>query len=89
MENFNDPQKLVNEGNDLYSNLSEAGETGIVASGLNGTGTIQDDALELSNVDLSGEMANLISAQRAFEANSKIITTSNEVLQTVVNLKQS
>jgi flagellar hook protein FlgE len=40
-------------------------------------------------VDLSNEMANLITAQRAFEANSKIITTSNEVLQTLVQMKQS
>jgi flagellar hook protein FlgE len=40
-------------------------------------------------VDLSNEMANLITAQRAFEANSKIITTTNEVLQTLVQMKQS
>jgi flagellar hook protein FlgE len=39
-------------------------------------------------VDLSQEMANLITAQRGFEANSKIVTTSNEVLQTLVNMKQ-
>jgi flagellar hook protein FlgE len=43
--------------------------------------------LELSNVDLSNEMANLITAQRAFEANSKIVTASDEILQDVVNMK--
>ncbi len=88
LQNFQDPGKLVNQGNNLYSNLSEAGSTGLVASGINGNGSLQGSALELSNVDLSNEMANLITAQRAFEANSKIITTSNEVLQTVVNMKQ-
>jgi flagellar hook protein FlgE len=89
LQNFADPQKLMNVGNNLYSNLSEAGPGTPGAPGTNGLGGVQGGAVELSNVDLSGEMANLISAQRAFEANSKIITTSNEVLQTVVNLKQS
>jgi flagellar hook protein FlgE len=88
LQNFQDPHKLVNEGSNLFSNLSEAGSTGLVASGVNGNGALKGSALELSNVDLSNEMANLITAQRAFEANSKIITTSNEVLQTVVNMKQ-
>ena len=53
-----------------------------------GQTTIQSGALELSNVDLSAQMADLIVAQRAFEANSKIITTSDELLQDVVNLKR-
>jgi flagellar hook protein FlgE len=90
LQNFQDPQKLVNEGNNLYSNLTEAGELSAAsAPGSNGVGTIQSGALEGSNVDLSNEMANLITAQRAFEASSKIISTVNEVLQTVVNMKQS
>jgi hypothetical protein len=52
-------------------------------------GTLTAGAVESSNVDLSSEMANLITAQRAFEANSKTITTANEVLQTLVQLKQN
>jgi flagellar hook protein FlgE len=82
---------LVSEGNNLYSNQESAnGGTlpVLTAPGTNGLGTIQAGALESSNVDLSNEMANLITAQRAFEANSKIITTSNEVLQTLVQMKQ-
>ena len=94
MQNFTDPQMLVNEGNNLYSNLDAAGAIGgssatAYASGTNGLGKIESGYLESSNVDLSSEMANLITAQRAFEANSKIITTTNEVLQTLVNLKQN
>jgi flagellar hook protein FlgE len=50
--------------------------------------TIQSGSLELSNVDLSAQMADLITAQRAFEANSKIVTTSDELLQDMVNLKR-
>jgi flagellar hook protein FlgE len=57
------------------------------APGTAGLGSIQSGALELSNVDLSTEMANLITAQRAFEANSKIVSTSDEILQDVVNMK--
>jgi flagellar hook protein FlgE len=51
-------------------------------------GTIQSGALELSNVDLAAQMADLIVAQRGFEANSKIVTTSDELLQDVVNMKR-
>jgi flagellar hook protein FlgE len=88
MQNFQDPNKLVNEGNNLYSNMAGAGPlSAISAAGTNGLGVIQSSALELSNVDLSAEMANLITAQRGFEANSKIITTSDEILDTVVNMK--
>ena len=89
LTNFEDPQKLINQGNNLFSNQAEAGPSTAATPGSNGTGNIQAGSLELSNVDLSTEMANLITAQRAFEANSKIITTSNEVLQTLTNMKQS
>jgi flagellar hook protein FlgE len=91
MTNITDPQQLISEGNNLYSNLTAAGAGALAVPGSasSGLGQIQGSALESSNVDLSTEMANLITAQRAFEANSKIITTSNEVLQTVVQMKQS
>jgi flagellar hook protein FlgE len=90
LQGFSDPQMLVSQGNNLYSNLTSAGPTTAtaVAPDSNGLGSIQSGALEGSNVDLSTEMANLISAQRAFEASSKIITTGNEMLQTLDNLKQ-
>ena len=91
LTNIVDPQQLISEGNNLYSNLTAAGAGALAVPGSasSGLGQIQGSALESSNVDLSTEMANLITAQRAFEANSKIITTSNEVLQTVVQMKQS
>ncbi len=88
LQNFQDPGALVSVGNNLYSNTLNAGPlANMEAPGTTGLGTIQSGALELSNVDLSNEMANLITAQRAFEANSKIISTSDEILQDVVNMK--
>jgi flagellar hook protein FlgE len=89
LQNFAAPQNLLNQGDNLYSNLEAAGAGTVTAPGSGGLGTIAAGQLESSNVDLSTEMANLITAQRAFEASSKIVTTSNEVLQTVVNMKQS
>jgi flagellar hook protein FlgE len=93
LQNFAAPQMLVSQGSNLYSNQSNAGPTVTTstvggAPGASGLGTIQSGALESSNVDLSNEMANLITAQQAFDANSKIITTTNEVLQTLVQMKQ-
>ena len=90
LQNFQDPQALVNQRGNLYSNQASAGPMTATPSapGSNGLGQIQSGYLEISNVDLSQEMANLITAQRGFEANSKIVTTSNEVLQTLVNMKQ-
>jgi flagellar hook protein FlgE len=88
LQSFQDPGALVSVGNNLYTNMSNAGPlASLTAPGSSGLGNIQSGALELSNVDLSSEMANLITAQRAFEANSKIVTTSDEILQVVDNMK--
>jgi flagellar hook protein FlgE len=89
LQNFQDPQSLINESGNLYSNLTNAGPLAApIAPGSSGLGQIQSGYLEISNVDLSSEMASLITAQRGFEANSKIVTTSDELLQTMVNMKQ-
>jgi len=89
LQNFQDPQALINEAGNLYSNMANAGPlSAAVTPGSNGLGQIQSGYVEISNVDLSQEMANLITAQRGFEANSKIVTTSDEMLQTLVNMKQ-
>jgi flagellar hook protein FlgE len=93
MQNFSNPNGLVKEGNNLYGNIGVAGPLGgtaapkPAAAGTNGMGTIQSGALEESNVDLSSEFANLIQTQRAFQANARIITTSDEMLQDLVDMK--
>jgi flagellar hook protein FlgE len=89
LQNFTNPQALLKQGNNLYSYSTAAGALAApVAPGTNGLGTIASGYLESSNVDLGTEMAALITAQRAFEANGKIITASDEILQDIVNLKR-
>ncbi len=94
LQNFRDPQALLKQGGNLYSNLGAAGPLGgsaapqSAAPGTNGLGRIKAEALELSNVDLANEFASLIVTQRGFQASAKIITTSDEILQEIVNLKR-
>ena len=84
-----DPQALVKEGNNLYSGLLPAGPlTNPDVPGTMGLGRVQAGALELSNVDLANEFSTLIITQRAFQACSRIITTSDEMVQELVNLKR-
>jgi flagellar hook protein FlgE len=89
LQNFTSPGQLFKAGNNLYTNLTAAGPlTAPVAPTTNGLGSIAGGYLEMSNVNLASEMVNLITTQRAFEAGGKIITTSDEILQTLVNLKR-
>ena len=89
LQSFTAPQALTKEGNNLYSNLTAAGPLATtLAPGAAGLGTIEAGSLEISNVDMASEFSNLIIAQRGFQANSRIITTSDEVLQEIINLKR-
>lgn len=89
LQNFSNPNGLIKEGNNLYSGMSSAGPlAATTAPGTNGTGAVVSGEYEGSNVDLTTQMADLITTQRAFQANSKIISTSDEVLQDVINLKR-
>ena len=82
------PQELTKLGGNLYGNLEAAvpGDPDGVAPGTGNVGSIQSYALEKSNVDLTGEFSSLIVAQRAFQANARMISTSDELLQELVNL---
>jgi flagellar hook protein FlgE len=89
LQNFSNPGALIKQGANLYSSSSAAGPLAKpTAPGTNGTSTIQSGALELSNVDLTAEMTNMISAERAFQANARVITTSDEIMQEVNGLKR-
>ena len=89
LQSFIAPNQLVKEGNNLYSGMAGAGPMALTAAPpTNGLGSIESGALEMSNVDLTTEMTNLIVAQRAFTANSKIISTSDEIMQEINNLKR-
>jgi flagellar hook protein FlgE len=88
LQNFNAPTQLLSVGNNLYTNQTNAGPIGTAAApNSNGLGSLTSGALEMSNVDLASQLTDLITAQRGFEANAQTITTSNEVLQDLVNLK--
>ncbi|HEU5457144.1 MAG TPA: flagellar hook protein FlgE [Terracidiphilus sp.] len=73
-------------GNGDYETTLASGEASIAAPGAAGLGTLQGGALEQSNVNISDEFANLIIAQRAFEANSKAVTTFDTVTQDTINM---
>lgn len=89
MQRFTDPQALLKQGDNLFSGLAAAGPLAqSQAPGTYGLGKIESSALELSNVDLANEFANLITTQRGFQASARIITTSDEILQELVNLKR-
>ncbi|MDQ1520122.1 MAG: flagellar hook protein FlgE [Actinomycetota bacterium] len=85
---FANPTGLEKAGNSLYRSSVNSGEPQIGIPGGGGRGTIAGGTLEMSNVDLAGEFTNLIVAQRGFQANSRIITASDEILQDLVNLKR-
>jgi flagellar hook protein FlgE len=83
------PETLLKQGQNLYGNIAAAGPLAQpTAPGTSGTGIIDPGYLESSNVNLADEMANLIIAERGFQAGSRVVTTSDEILQEVVNLKR-
>jgi flagellar hook protein FlgE len=77
---------LTVEGGNNYQTTAASGAASVGAPGAGGRGSIEDDTLEQSNVDISTEFANLIVAQRAFEANSKTVTTFDTVTQETINM---
>lgn len=86
---FQNPAGLTKVGGNLYTTTnSNAGTVTVSQPGQNGAGTIKSGYLEMSNVDLSEELTNMIVAERGFQANTRIITTSDEILQELVNLKR-
>ncbi len=86
--NFGNPSGLEKSGSSLYRPTVNSGDAQVGAAGSGGRGVLSGGSLEMSNVDLSAEFTNLIVAQRGFQANSRVITTSDEVLQELVNLKR-
>ena len=73
-------------GDGDYATTLASGTASIGASGAAGLGTMEDGALEASNVNISAEFSDLIIAQRAFEANSKTITTFDTITQETINM---
>ncbi|MCE5301092.1 MAG: flagellar hook-basal body complex protein [Spirochaetia bacterium] len=83
---FQNEQGLASVGGTAYATTSNSGDARLSTAGTAGAGTTVGGSLEASNVDLSVELTNMIVAQRGFESNARIVTTSSDMLDTLVNL---
>jgi flagellar hook protein FlgE len=88
LANFNNPKGLVKLGSNRYGVSQAAGLPSIGTAGTGGRGTLIGSALEQSNVDIAQEFTQMILAQRGYQANSKTITVSDELLVDTLNLKR-
>ncbi|QUH20833.1 flagellar hook protein FlgE [Alkaliphilus sp. B6464] len=88
LANFKNPAGLIKTGSNMYRETANSGEAMFGDAGMGGFGSLRAGALEMSNVDLSNEFTNMITTQRGFQANSRIISTSDEMLQEIVNIKR-
>ncbi|MGN1050504.1 MAG: flagellar hook protein FlgE [Selenomonadaceae bacterium] len=84
---FNNPAGLTKTGNSLYQKSNNSG-TATVSTAADLGVTITPSALEMSNVDVANEFSDMIITQRGFQSNSKIITVSDEMLETLINMKR-
>lgn len=88
LANFSNNTGLQSEGQNVFSQTGNSGEPMIGAANTGRRGGVSGSKLEMSNVDLSRSLTQLIVVQRGFQANSKAVTTSDQVLNTLLNLKQ-
>lgn len=88
MANFANSAGLQAEGGNVFSQTGNSGEPMIGAANTGRRGGVSGSKLEMSNVDLSRSLTQLIVVQRGFQANSKAVTTSDQILNTLLNLKQ-
>lgn len=84
---FTNPSGLEHAGNSFYNATPNAGAENNVAPGSSGTNTLITGCLEASNVDLATEFSNMIIYERGYQANTKIVSVADEMLQTLVNMK--
>lgn len=86
--NFNNPGGLEKAGDSAFRQTLNSGLPQIGSAASGGRGTISGGTLEMSNVDLAQEFSQLIVSQRGFQANSRVITAADEILQDLVNLRR-
>ena len=84
---FANPQGMQPLGNNGWAETSESGQARRGAAGSSEFGLVQGGALEASNVDLTEQLVNMITAQRNFQANAQMISTQDQVTQTVINIR--
>jgi flagellar hook protein FlgE len=86
--NFNNLTGLTKAGDNLYLDNDISGEPIEGTPGEEGLGLIRSGFLEMSNIDLADELANLIATQRGYQANARVFTTADQVLQETIDLKR-
>jgi flagellar hook protein FlgE len=87
LADFSNSQGLRGVGNASWKQTTDSGTPITGISGTGRFGTIQSGALEASNVDLTAELVNLITAQRNFQANARSIETSNSITDTIIKIR--
>ncbi|NLL33878.1 MAG: flagellar hook-basal body complex protein [Clostridiales bacterium] len=85
---FDNPQGLDEAGSSYFTESANSGRAKLAIPGESGTGSLVTSTLEMSNVDLSKEFTEMITVQRGFQANSRIITVSDSLLEELINLKR-
>ena len=88
LTSFNNPDGLEKQGGNLYNGTANSGTPILGSPGEEGFGMVRSGFLEMSNVDLANEFTDMIVTSRAYQANSRAITTSDEMLQELLNLKR-
>jgi flagellar hook protein FlgE len=88
LADFNNPTALLRRGDNMFEPSANSGVPVLGFAGTSNTSTITSSALESSNVDLSEQFTDMITAQRGFQAAARVITTSDEMLTELVNLKR-
>ena len=85
---FDNPEQLIKAGDNLFNRSLLAGKAVVGSPGVGGFGTVRSQALEQSNVDLSKEFVKMVETQRAFQANAKTVTVSDEMVEALVQMKR-
>ena len=86
LASFLNPTALIKQGNNMYDTSSNSGEPNTGTAGSGQRGTLTSGFLEMSNVELAQQFTDMIRAQRGFQANSRVISASDQMLQDLVNL---
>jgi flagellar hook protein FlgE len=87
LADFRNPQGLTPLGNNQWEETSQSGLPVVGMPSTGSLGTLQSSAVEDSNVDLTAELVNMITAQRVYQANAQTIKTQDAIYQTLVNLR--
>jgi flagellar hook protein FlgE len=89
LTNFANPQGLQQQANQSWVQTYASGAPVAGAAGAAGLGTVQSGALEESNVDITAQLVNMITAQRDFQANAQMVTTDDQITQTIIGIQSN